>query len=564
MINPVNGERIPMFVADYVLMEYGTGAIMAVPAHDQRDYDFAKAFDLPIRRVVEPADGAATTTAPSSAHTENEVLVNSGRFTGMSAVEAKERDHRLARPGGSRPSLDQLPPARLAALPPALLGRSDPDRLLRPLRHACRCRTRTCRSLLPDVEDYAPQGRSPLAAAEDWVEHDAARAAAAPRGARPTRWTPSSTPSWYFLRYTDADNDVAAWDPAITNRWMPVDQYIGGIEHAILHLLYARFFVKVVRRHGAAGQPGAVPEALHAGDDHPRRGEDVQVEGQRGQPASRSSSATAPTPRARTSCSSARPTRTRTGRDEGVEGVHRFLGRLWRLAADVADSVGRRPVDPDARQRRRGDDLELLRKAHWAIDKVTNDLAGRFAFNTAISAVMELVNEAYRHREDGLGRRAALGGCDGRVADLPVRTAHGRRRVRAPDRRSRVGAALAGRRSGAARARHRRGRGAGQRQAARPDPGAGRRRRASSSRRWPASGRTWSGTSTATRSSRSSSCRGGSSTSSCGSAVPPPRAWIAVVGLGRGGRPTSSRWPRRRAPRWPRRAADSCAAGSAG
>ena len=163
VINPVNGERIPMYVADYVLMEYGTGAIMAVPGHDARDFDFATEFGLEIRRVVDGGDGELPYTGDGP-------LVNSAaQFDGVHNREALEQIVDWLDREGKGHRSDQLPPARLAAVPPALLGLPDPDRLLRRARHASPCRRPTCRCVLPDVEDYAPQGKSPLAAAEDWV-----------------------------------------------------------------------------------------------------------------------------------------------------------------------------------------------------------------------------------------------------------------------------------------------------------------------------------------------------------------------------------------------------------
>ena len=227
-----------MYVADYVLMEYGTGAIMAVPGHDERDFDFATEFGLEIRRVVGggeelpyPGDGPLVNSSPE--------------FDGLQQPRRAGADRRLARPRGQGPPLDQLPPARLAAVAPALLGRADPDRLLRRARHRPGARGPTCRSMLPDIEDFAPQGRSPLAAAEDWVNTTCPICGGPARRETDTMDTFVDS-SWYYLRYTDANNDDAAWDRKVLDSWMPVDQYIGGVEHAILHLMYARFFVKAL------------------------------------------------------------------------------------------------------------------------------------------------------------------------------------------------------------------------------------------------------------------------------------------------------------------------------
>src|SRR5436190_9998295 len=396
VINPVNGERIPMFVADYVLMEYGTGAIMAVPAHDQRDHDFATAFDLPIRPVVRPADGDAPEEGqPFVAHSDNEVLINSAQFSGMNAVEAKDAIIAwLDNEGRGHRSINY----RLR------------DWLLSRQRYwGCPIPIVYCESCgivpvpedqlpveLPDVEDYTPQGRSPLAAAEDWVRTTCPNCGGPARRETDTMDTFVDS-SWYFLRYTDASNENAAWDPAVTDRWMPVYQYIGGIEHAILHLLYARFFVKAFADMALLSTQEPFQRLFTQGMITRDGAKMSKSKGNVISPAPIVERYGADTARAYILFIGP-PDQDADWSDEGVEGVHRFLGRLWRLGADVAEQTGQRPLDPAAGSSR-GDDLELLRKAHWSIEKVTSDMAGRFAFNTAISAVMELVNEAYRRRD---------------------------------------------------------------------------------------------------------------------------------------------------------------------
>jgi leucyl-tRNA synthetase len=395
VVNPVNGERIPMWVADYVLMEYGTGAIMAVPAHDERDYEFAKKFDLPIRQVVAPADGDAAGEGAFVEHTENERLVNSGQFDGMSSVEAKDAIiDWLDREGRGHRSINYR-------LRDWLLSRQRYWGCPIPVVYCERCGIvpvpdEQLPVMLPDVEDYAPKGRSPLAAAEDWV-----RTTCPSCGAPALRETDTMDTfvdsAWYFLRYCDASNDEAPWDPVVLNRWMPVDQYIGGVEHAILHLMYARFFVKVFADMGLMEAQEPFQRLFTQGMITRDGAKMSKSKGNVIDPIEYVARYGADTARCYILFIGP-PDQDADWNDEGVEGVHRFLSRLWRLGADVAEQVGRRPLDPAAGARE-GDDLELLRKAHWAIDKVTNDLAGRFAFNTAIAAVMELINECYRRRD---------------------------------------------------------------------------------------------------------------------------------------------------------------------
>jgi leucyl-tRNA synthetase len=401
--NPVNGEQIPMFVADYVLMEYGTGAVMAVPAHDQRDYEFARAFGLEIRQVVAPADGSEPPEDQAFvAHSDSEVLVNSGPFTGRSSVEAQEAIVAwLDREGKGHASVSYK-------LRDWLVSRQRYWGCPIPVVYCDRCGMMPLPEdelpvTLPEVEDYQPRGRSPLAAAEDWVKTRCP-------GCGGPAWRETDTmdtfvdSSWYFLRYCDPHNDRAPWDPRIVNAWMPVDQYIGGVEHAILHLMYARFFVK------------ALADMELLGFDEPFQALFTQgmILGADGNKMSSSKgNVVAPRPiverygadAARTYVLFMGPAdQDAAWSDTGVEGVHRFLARLWRLAdelsgqADAARGADQ-PADPQ------GDGLALVRKANWAIEKVTADIGGRFAFNTAIAAIMELVNELYRYRDADLEAR---------------------------------------------------------------------------------------------------------------------------------------------------------------
>jgi leucyl-tRNA synthetase len=390
--NPVNGEEIPMYVADYVLLEYGTGAIMAVPAHDERDYAFAQAFGLPVRVVVAPADGGE----PELPFTGDGTIVGTGsQFDGMPNREALAAIVAwLDREGKGHASVNYR-------LRDWLISRQRYWGCPIPIVYCETCgivpvSVEDLPVTLPDVEDYTPKGRSPLAAAEDWVRTRCPDCGGSARRETDTMDTFVDS-SWYFLRYCDARNEHEAWSQTAMRQWMPVDQYIGGVEHAILHLLYARFFTKALADlgHLEFQEPFA---ALYTQGMVTKDG--AKMSKSRGNVVSPQSIIE------RVGADTARayvlfvgpPDQDADWSDEGVEGVHRFLSRLWRLAAETAERSDRtarlqQPPDP------RGADLGLIRKTNWAIDKVSGDLR-RFAFNTAIAAVMELLNEISRLRDD--------------------------------------------------------------------------------------------------------------------------------------------------------------------
>jgi leucyl-tRNA synthetase len=391
VINPVTGEEIPMFVADYVLMEYGTGAIMGVPAHDQRDYEFAQRFGLEIRQVVAPADSdpAAPLTGAFLGHTENERLVSSGEFTGMPAPEAKRAitawlaEHGLGDSAVSYRLRDWLLSRQRywgCPIPIVYCDGCDmvpvPDHQL-PVE-------------LPEIRDYAPKGRSPLAAAEDWVRTSCPRCGGEARRETDTMDTFVDS-SWYFLRYCDPHNDRAPWDREVLRRWMPVDQYIGGVEHAILHLMYARFFVKALADMDLLDVQEPFARLFTQGMITREGAKMSKSKGNTVSPHEYVERFGADTLRSYVLFIGP-PPEDADWQDEGVGGVYRFLSRLWTAAAETAEWTS--PEDAVD-----GAPSDLLRKAHWAIDKVTRDMRDRFAFNTAIAAVMELVNEIYRQRD---------------------------------------------------------------------------------------------------------------------------------------------------------------------
>ncbi len=305
------------------------------------------------------------------------------------------RDRRVAEGGRPRRGLGQLPPPRLAGLAPALLGGADPDRLLRECG-AVPVPEEQLPVELPEVDDYAPQGKSPLAAAEDWVATECPKCGGPGRRETDTMDTFVDS-SWYFIRYLDPANGEAAWDRSAADHWLPVDQYIGGVEHAILHLMYARFLTKALADLGHLGVQEPFANLFAQGMITRDGAKMSKSRGNTVAPSEYVESHGADTARTYI-CFMGPPERGGDWSDEGLEGVGRFLARLWRLCAEVDE---RTAAGEDAGGAASGPARELLAKAHWAIDKATTDFERGFQFNTAISAVMELVNDSYRLK-DGL------------------------------------------------------------------------------------------------------------------------------------------------------------------
>jgi leucyl-tRNA synthetase len=391
--NPVTGEEIPMWVADYVLMEYGTGAVMGVPAHDERDYAFARAFGLPIRRVV-------ASEVDELPYTGDGPLVNSGEFDGLHNRDAYGQIVGwLARNHTGHASTNYR-------LRDWLLSRQRYWGCPIPIIHCpvdglVPVPTDQLPVVLPEIDDYQPKGQSPLAAATDWVNVSCPTCGGPARRETDTMDTFVDS-SWYFLRYTDAHNDRAPWDREVADRWMAVDQYIGGVEHAILHLLYARFFVKAL----------ADMELLDVQEPFAALFTQGMILGPDNAKMSKSKgNVISPAPIvAEYGADAARtyilfigpPDQDAPWNESSLGGVHRFLTRLWRQGEELAEAgvkvgggdsgcgLGIPGGEPAA------DDLALLRRTHQTIAKVTHDLDGRFSFNTAIAALMELVNELYK------------------------------------------------------------------------------------------------------------------------------------------------------------------------
>jgi len=392
-VNPMTNERIPIWIADYVLPGYGTGAIMAVPAHDERDYDFAVKYELPIRTVVKPADGEAPEAGVYSVHTENEVLVNSDGFDGLPAPEAKLAIvASLAERGEAEATIGYR-------LRDWLLSRQRYWGCPIPIVHCESCGLvpvpdEQLPVVLPEIEEFLPKGRSPLAAAEDWVNVACPKCGGPGKRETDTMDTFVDS-SWYFIRYTDPRNDKEPFSREIADYWLPVNQYIGGVEHAILHLLYARFFTKVMQEMGLVGFREPFARLFNQGMIHKDGAKMSKSKGNTVDPLALADRYGADAVRTFTLFLGPAD-QDMEWHDSGIEGVWRFLNKLWRVALEQAEKPR---VDQPAGP--------LAQKAHETIAKVTDDIDRRFAFNTPIAAVMELVNEIGRAPDDPAARFAA-------------------------------------------------------------------------------------------------------------------------------------------------------------
>jgi leucyl-tRNA synthetase len=392
-VNPVNDARIPIWIADYVLMEYGTGAIMAVPAHDERDFEFAEKFDLPIVQVVAPASGEIEEGTAYVEHTESEVLLNSGEFTGLPAPEGKRQiTEWLEGRGRGRATTSYR-------LRDWLLSRQRYWGCPIPVVHCDRCGIVPVPEdelpvFLPEVDDYLPKGRSPLAAAEDWLRVQCPSCGREAHRETDTMDTFVDS-SWYFLRYTDPHNDAGPFDRALVDYWLPVNQYIGGIEHAILHLMYARFFTKALYDLGILGFIEPFARLFNQGMIYRFGAKMSKSKGNVVAPDELLEEFGADALRVYILFMGPAD-QDKEWQETGVEGASRFLRRLWRA---VEEQLERPESDVTT-------GTPLARKAHQTIAKVSDDIERRFVFNTPVSAVMELLNAIGDEPEDPAARFA--------------------------------------------------------------------------------------------------------------------------------------------------------------
>jgi len=386
-INPVTGGRMPIYLANFVLTDYGTGAVMAVPTHDQRDFEFARAYGLPLRVVIQPEGETLDPSAMEEAFTAEGVMVNSGRFDGLKSGDAKEKiadflekegigkktvNYRLRDWGISRQRYwgNPIPVINcdLCGVVPV------PEKDL-PV-------------VLPMDATFTGEGGNPLAMVPEFVNTTCPQCGELARRETDTMDTFVQS-SWYFLRYCSPDFAAGPVDRARIEHWMPVDQYIGGIEHAVLHLLYARFFTKVMRDLGYFKVDEPFTNLLTQGMVIKDGAKMSKSKGNVVDPDALIRKYGADTARL-FSLFAAPPEKDLDWSDQGVEGSHRFLNRVWKLVNDTLPFLaGAAPVAAAPL----GDEGKALRRSvHKTIRKVSEDLDERFHFNTAIAAIMELVN----------------------------------------------------------------------------------------------------------------------------------------------------------------------------
>lgn len=389
--HPLTGETVPVWIANYVLMDYGTGAVMGVPAHDERDFQFARKYGLPIRHVIQPRDGELENPL-AEAYTGEGVLINSGPFDGMDNREA------------IRAISDQL--AEKEAGGPAVTYRLRDWLISRQRYWGCPIPIVYCDGcgavpvpkeelpvLLP--EDVTFDGkRNPLTTSESFVQTTCPSCGGPARRETDTMDTFIDS-SWYFFRYADAKNDRLPFDPERIREWLPVDEYIGGIEHAVLHLLYSRFFTKVLYDAGLVHVDEPFTSLLTQGMVLMDGAKMSKSKGNTVSPLEIIERYGADTARLFI-LFAAPPERDLEWSDSGVEGCYRFLGRVFRAVMDNEELFRNRP---EARPEK-GPARDLYRRIHRTIKKVTEDVGERYHFNTAISAIMELMNAINEYPED--------------------------------------------------------------------------------------------------------------------------------------------------------------------
>ncbi len=405
VINPVNGEKIPLWVANYVLMEYGTGAVMAVPAHDQRDFEFAREYELPVRLVIDDPDEGLDGASMTEAYVESGTQVNSGQFDGLSNTEAMERiADWMEKEGTGRRAISYR-------LRDWLVSRQRYWGTPIPIIYCDYCGPQPVPEedlpvLLPTDVEFTGKGESPLTTSSTFLD------APCPKCGKPGRRETDTLDtfvdsSWYLFRYISPREDTLPFIKADVDRWLPVDQYIGGVEHACGHLIFVRFMTKVLFDMGLTGFEEPIERLFSQGMIYKNGFKMSKSKGNAVSPDKLIERFGADTERLYTLFAGP-PDRDAEWNETAVEGAYRFLNRVWRMMGEWSFDVGEYT---GFRALLGGEDLPedvaaLHRKTHQTIRKVTSDM-DMFHFNTGVAALMELVN-ATRSLMDALGEREAL------------------------------------------------------------------------------------------------------------------------------------------------------------
>ena len=437
VINPINGEKVPVWVADYVVADYGTGAVMAVPCGDQRDFEFARKYDLPIIPIILDEDDplypqlkdeqnrVVTSVDWPQAYAAEGKLVQSGKYTGMTGGKHSEGEAAVVE------ALESMGRGRRKVefrLRDWLISRQRYWGNPIPAIHCPDC------GVVPVPEEDLPvllPEDIDLAAGETLATHEEFCKCTCPKCGKPARRETDTMDtftcsSWYYMRYTDPHNTKAPFDPAKANRWLPVDQYIGGIEHAILHLLYSRFFTKVLRDLGMLDFDEPFTNLLCQGMVLDSNGDVMsKSKGNVIAPEDMIAEYGADAVRAYI-LFMAPPDKEMLWNEDGLAGLYKFLNRAWRLVNDLAGKADDETLFQKAGSEAQLKDLtdKLVRERHRVAQKVTEDF-GRNSFNTAISAIMELVNAASNYlRAASLKTRRAsdqLSALDRDIAETVVK-----------------------------------------------------------------------------------------------------------------------------------------------
>ena len=389
LINPLNGEEFPVWTADYALAEYGTGAVMAVPAHDERDFAFAKKYNLPIKIVIQNPENPAAEL--KEAYTDKGVLVNSGDCSGLDNEKAKQVIIEKAVKGGFGEAKVQF------RLRDWLISRQRYWGTPIPIVYCPKCGTVPVNEedlpvLLPEDVDFSVKGKSPVATSETF-KHTTCPICGGPAERETDTMDTFMCSNWYFYRYTDARNDKAPFDKDILHYWAPIDQYVGGIEHAILHLLYSRFFTKALRDLGIINIDEPFKNLLTQGMVLKDGSKMSKSKGNTVDPDEIFENYGADTARLFI-LSDSPPNRDFDWSDAGVEGCYKFLNRLWKIYSAYQENIILDYNLPDISNLSKENNA-LVREVHMAVKKISQDIANEFQFNTVISKYREFTNVIY-------------------------------------------------------------------------------------------------------------------------------------------------------------------------